>query len=458
MVGYGDVLRVPEFRALFGGHSLTTAGKTMQQLALASLVFAVTRSPLLSAVAFLAGLLPQAIVALTVMSLADRLPPRAALTVWEAVRAVTLCGLALDVLPVRAVLLAILFLGAGDAVAVAVRQAVLADVLGRDQYVPGRALLNIVVGVMQILGFAAGGVLVTSAGVSGALLAAALAALGAAGVSWFGLRPRPSRGPAGAVRAAVRATWAGNRTLFADRRTRGLLLAHWLPNGLVVGAEALYVPYAGDTAGSLFVAAGAGMLLGDVVVGRLTPELRGRLILPLSLLLAVPYLAFFVIPPGPGALAAVAVASFGFGSTLGVQERLVLAMPERLCGQGLGLAMSGMMTTQAVAASLTGTVAEITSTGTAMALAGAGSLLLTFALVAHVGPRWRARDRARNVESTVNYSRKSGAGIGEKTSDITEEIDGPVRCHRHARARRIRVDRLTADDDDAELESAPRSG
>ncbi|KAA9376798.1 MFS transporter [Microbispora cellulosiformans] len=392
MVGYGDVLRVPEFRALFGGHSLTIAGRTMQQLALASLVFAVTRSPLLSAVAFLAGLLPQAIVALTVMSLADRLPPRAALTAWEAVRAVTLCALASDVLPVRAVLLAILFLGAGDAVAVAVRQAVLADVLGREQYVPGRALLNIVVGVMQILGFAAGGVLVTAAGVSGALLVAALAALGAAGVSWFGLRPRPSSGPAaGAVRAAVRATWAGNRTLFADRRIRGLLLAHWLPNGLVVGAEALYVPYAGDTAGALFVTAGAGMLLGDVVVGRLTPELRGRLILPLSLLLAVPYLAFFAIPPGPGALAAVAVASFGFGSTLGVQERLVLAMPERLCGQGLGLAMSGMMTTQAVAASLTGTIAEITSTGAAMALAGAGSLLLTLALTAHVGPRWRAR-------------------------------------------------------------------
>ncbi|TLP56210.1 MFS transporter [Microbispora triticiradicis] len=387
MVSYGDVLKVPEFRALFCGHSLTIAGKTMQQLALASLVFAATRSPLLSAVAFLAGLLPQAIVALTVMSLADRLPPRLALTVWEAVRAVTLCGLAFGVLPVWAVLLTILLLGSGDAVAVAVRQALLTDILGREQYVPGRALLNIVVGVMQILGFAAGGILVTSVGVSGALWVAALAALGAAAVSWCGLRPRPSRGPAG---DAVRATWAGNRTLFADRRTRGLLLAHWLPNGLVVGAEALYVPYAGDMAGALFVAAGAGMLLGDVVVGRLTPELRGRLILPLSLLLAVPYLAFLVIPPGPGALVAVAVASFGFGSTLGVQERLVVAMPERLCGQGLGLAMSGMMTMQAVAASLTGTAAELTSTGTAMALAGAGSLVLTLALIAHVGPRWRA--------------------------------------------------------------------
>ncbi|MFI7450919.1 hypothetical protein ACIBQX_25715 [Nonomuraea sp. NPDC049714] len=54
----------------------------------------------------------------------------------------------------------------------------------------------------------------------------------------------------------------------------------------------------------------------------------------------------------------VAVASFGFAGHLGTQERYLAALPERMRGQGLGLAGSGMLTGQALAASLTGALAE----------------------------------------------------------------------------------------------------
>ena len=50
--------------------------------------------------------------------------------------------------------------------------------------------------------------------------------------------------------------------------TRPLLLALTIPNGLVAGCEALFVPYAGDAAAALFLAGAAGMLVGDVLVGR----------------------------------------------------------------------------------------------------------------------------------------------------------------------------------------------
>jgi len=80
----------------------------------------------------------------------------------------------------------------------------------------------------------------------------------------------------------------------------------------------------------------------------------------------------------------------GFGSTLGVQERLIHVIPRDRQGQVLGLATSGMMTMQAVAATLTGACAEVTGAGTAMAVAAVASLAVTGLLMRYVSPRWRA--------------------------------------------------------------------
>ena len=72
------------------------------------------------------------------------------------------------------------------------------------------------------------------------------------------------------------------------------------------------MPFAGERAGYLFAVTAAGMLLGDIVVGRfLAVGLRDRLIGPLRLLLAVPYLAFFLVPSLPYAAALAFVASVG---------------------------------------------------------------------------------------------------------------------------------------------------
>ena len=81
-----------------------------------------------------------------------------------------------------------------------------------------------------------------------------------------------------------------------------------LPNGLVVGCEALFVPYAGERAGWLLAAGAIGMMTGDLVVGRfLTAAARRRTSTPLRLLLAAPFLVFAFDPGIP--LAAVLVAS-----------------------------------------------------------------------------------------------------------------------------------------------------
>ncbi|WP_203783961.1 MFS transporter [Asanoa ferruginea] len=374
MTTYREIFANREFRALFAGNAATVAGKTIQMLALSALVYASTGSPLLSALAFLGGLLPQALGAMTLLAYADRVRPRGFLAGWDLARALAAVLLATGVLPVWGMLLLIMSFGAVDALSGGVRSAIIVDVVPGG-YVLGRATLNVSVGAMQILGFATGGTLIATLGPHRALAVAAVLIAISAAVTFFGLRTREPRATG---RAGVAATWRGNRALFADPSIRAVLLAAWVPNGLIVGAEAMYVPYAGDLAAVLFVAGAAGMLTGDLIVGRFVPPvLLDRFITPLQTLLAVPYLLFF-LHPGPvvGAVA-VFVASFGYAGTLGLQQRLVEITPGRLRGQALGLDGSGRMTFQAVGASATGSVAEATGAATAMTVAALASLAVT---------------------------------------------------------------------------------
>jgi hypothetical protein len=73
---YNALLANGEFRALFTGNAAAVAGQIMQMLVLSALVYATTKSPLLAALAFFGGLLPQAVGALTLLSVADRVRPR----------------------------------------------------------------------------------------------------------------------------------------------------------------------------------------------------------------------------------------------------------------------------------------------------------------------------------------------------------------------------------------------
>jgi predicted MFS family arabinose efflux permease len=155
----------------------------------------------------------------------------------------------------------------------------------------------------------------------------------------------------------------------------------WLPNGLIVGCEALFVPFAPSGAGLLLAGSALGMLAGDVLAGRfLPPSWRRRLAPGLRLLLAVPYLPFALRPPTAIAMALAVVAAVGYCSTLLLQERLVELTPEQNRGQALGLHASGMLTMQAVCAALAGSLAELTSPTTAITLLAAGSVAITLLL------------------------------------------------------------------------------
>ncbi|MGW0842572.1 MFS transporter [Streptomyces sp. NPDC002787] len=378
MRSYKLLFRTREFTPLFLSSSLQVAASTIGGLALGTSVYEATGSPLLSALSMFGQSLAQMVGATTLLSAADRLPPRATMTGLAVVFAASTALLALPALSLWTVFTVIAAQGLVASLGGGVRWGLLTEILPKDGYLLGRSLFNMTHGLMQIAGYAIGGALVALLSPHVTLLVSAALYATAALCCRAGLS---RRAPRASGRPSVAETWRTNAHLWSSAPRRRLYLGLWIPNGLVVGCESLFVAYAPDRAGPLFACAALGMLIGDVTVGRLLPpHVRDRLATPLLLLLAVPYLVFAFDPATPVAAACAALASVGFGASLVQQQHLLALTPPELTGHALGLHSAGMLTLQGVSAGLAGTIAQLTSPGTAMAAMATGSVTVTLAL------------------------------------------------------------------------------
>ena len=378
MLTYRALFANRSFRALWTATALGVAAGTATSLALATAVYDRTGSALLSALALFGPSMMQAVGATTLMSVADTSPPRRTLAgVTALVAVVTMCQAVLPLGPSARLALAlatayVMSIGAG------VRWGLLTHVLPEASFRLARSAMNVAVGAFQVVGFAVGGVLLQVLSLRAVFaVAAALLAL-AVLVLLTGLPEQP---PRRRERPGLRATWHGNRRLLAEPHTRPLLVALCVPNGLVVGCEALFVPYAEGAAGVLFVAGALGMLAGDVLVGRvLSPRQRRRWATPLRLLLAAAFVPFVLPLPLAGAAALAAFGSIGYGASLMQQEQLVALAPRDVRGQALGVEGSARMTAQGVFAVLAGALSDAVGPGAAITAFAVASLLVTVGL------------------------------------------------------------------------------
>ncbi|MEN1886137.1 MFS transporter [Streptomyces mirabilis] len=380
MRSYSDLFRTREFTPLFLSSALNSAASTIAGLALGTLVYRATDSPLLSAVSMFGPQLAQVVGATTLLSAADRLAPRATMTGIALSFAVGTAVTATPGLPVWGLFLLISVLGLVSSLGGGVRWGLLNEILSKDGYLLGRSVFNMANGLTQITGYATGGVLVAVLSPRITLAGAAVLYLAAALITRFGMT---RRAPRATGRPSIAQTWRTNTLLWSSRPRRTTYLLLWIPNGLIVGCESLYVSYAPDRAGLLFAFAAFGMFVGDVTTGRfIPPAVRGRLGIPFLLLLATPYLLFALRPGAAVAAGAVALASVGFGASLIQQERLMALTPDELSGHALGLHSSGMLTMQGVSAALAGSVAQLTSPGTAMTVMAITSVAATLLISA----------------------------------------------------------------------------
>jgi len=407
---YRSVFAVREFRVLFAAQLMYVLGFEFEILGLSVLVYAHTRSAFLTALAFSMGFAPQAIGGALFTALADRLPPRLVIGTGLLIRAAP--GLAIGLWPgwpVPAMLALVAVTATAAPVFSAATSGLLPEVCDGDRYVLARSVFSLTGAGTQILGLGIGGAVLALLPARWLLLAAGLSLVVAAAISRFGLRPRPPR-PAqarrdqGRSRGILGATMAGNVQLFADRQVRGLLLAQWLPAWCITGAESLIVPYTGSlgrpasAAGPLLAAMPAGMLLGEVLVGRFVrPGARRRLAFPLAAGMGLPLLAMAFRLPLPLVGVLLLICGSGFAYQLGLQRAFLDSLPEGRRAQAFGLNSTGAMGGQGLTPSAAGGLALAVGAGPAMAIAGAATILAALALRGPLTGRGTSRGTGRKT-------------------------------------------------------------
>ncbi|MFD4940794.1 MFS transporter [Streptomyces virginiae] len=373
--GYRALLRDREFGGLYLSFTLTVTASTLSGFALGTLVSHRTGSPFLTAVSMYGATFATVLGALTLMSVADGQRPRRTLLLLQLVSLAGIAAQAVPGLPLAARFALLLTLGLFQSLGTGTRLGLLAEVVPGSAYAPARSLMNVTAGGTVIIGYAVGAVLLRYLSPYGLFaVAAALTALGTAVVAAT-VREHSIRLTR---RPGLRRTWTTNAELFAHPGRRMLLLNLWVPNGLIVGCEALFLSYDPGGAGTLLAAASAGMLLGDLIVGRLLDvERRRRFAFVLRLLLAAPFLLFAVHPPVLVAAVAVGLAGVGFAATLPLQEQLLEQTPDAIRGQVQGVESAGRMTWQGIGAAIAGGLAQYLTPGTAIAVAAGLSLAVT---------------------------------------------------------------------------------
>jgi hypothetical protein len=376
---YRELFTVREFRVLFASRCINVLATALSALALGTITYDATESPVLTALSMFGGPLISLVASQLLLAGSDTFRPRTGLMGQVALPLLANSLQAIPGLPwpVRFALLAIPFavgpLFAGS------QWVVLRQVIPAEGRMLARATLRTAVGAMQIVGYGIGGIALLRLSPTDLFLVAAIANL----VCLVGLRLSIEDRPAAASRAGttlVGRTRQVNRQLLGSRVIRPLYVAMWVPNGLIVGCEALFVPYGpGTLAGVLFAATAAGMMLGDLAVGRFVPhQYRDRLIGPLRLLLAVPFIAFLLTPPAAVAVAVAFVASVGYAASLPLQERLFSQVDDSIQGQTMGLYGQGLAIWQALGALLAGTVASFVSPAHAIGLMACASVAIAF--------------------------------------------------------------------------------
>jgi hypothetical protein len=378
---YRELFSVREFRAVFAVQCLAVGSAAVSGLALGTITYSETGNPVVSGLAMFGGPIIQMVASWFLASACDLLRPRTALAALAGVSCLADLLQSVPGLPwgLRFAILAlpwVVMSATGGATL-----ALVADILPEGSYVFGRSTLNIAVGGTQIAGYGLSGILLLHLSVAALFRGAAVACAVGVVIVARGVGRHPRRAAGGSV---VRRARAINRALLASPLLRPVYLAGWIPNGLIVGCESLFVPLAGRSAGYLFATTAAGMLTGDVLVGRFaSARLRRVLVEPLRFLLAAPYVLFLVHPSLVVAAVLGFLASIGYAASLPLQERLVDYTSPGIRGQVLGLNSAGVMAMQGVAAVLAGLLAQRVSGGPAVAIGvlGCVSLVTSLALV-----------------------------------------------------------------------------
>jgi MFS family permease len=355
-----DVLANSEFRALWLAESQSTAGDQLAKVALMVLVYARTGSALWAAGVYALTFLPALAGGLGLSQVADRFPRRTVLTVCSAGQALCFAVMAIPGMPLAVLCVLIVLAQFLLAPANAAQNALTREVFDDDEvYVRSQDLRQISTNTLQLLGLAAGGLLITVIGTSWALGIDALSCLLAAATVWFLVSHRPSPG------GEFTSWFAATGWVLAQRRMRVLFILSWLV-GLAVIPEGLAAPLADElnsgaaSIGWLLAADPLGFIIGAYLLSRFfTAQVRLRMIgLLCSVSLAL-LLGFLLHPNLPVALALLVVSGATGSYHISVISAVSTWTPPEMRGGTNGFFRTGLRVSQGLGIALGGLVAQL---------------------------------------------------------------------------------------------------
>ncbi len=385
---YRDVLGSAEFRALFVADIVSMLGNVVAAVALTVLVYEQTRSPALAASVMALAFLPYLLSGVLLGAAADRLPARRVLVTCDLLSAALVAAMVIPRMPVAALLGLLFTNGLLAPVYGGVRAAVLPDVLPPGPgYILGRSMMRMVAQSAQIVGYGAGGLLLTLVSPRGALAFDAASFLASALLVRFGMGRRPARHGRTGSGSMTGDSLRGIRRVLAYRQVRRLLLFSWLVPACAVAPEALAAPYASHigqparVTGFLLMGIPAGTVLADLIAARLLPaRLQHRLIVPAGLLTFVPLAGFAASPQLAVALVLLVICGLGSAWGAGVDGLMISQAPAELRGRVLALASAGLMFTQGVGFAFWGVAGQFAPVTAVIPAAAAAGILVVLLL------------------------------------------------------------------------------
>lgn len=386
--GVRSVLRVPGMRAVFLAHALSMVGTLAAEVALSILIFQRTGSALLSALVLVCSFLPYALGGTVLSSLADRFPARPVLVCSDLISAGCIAAMLIPGVPVFGLLGLLLITGIVAPVFQGARAASLAHLLDVNAFPVGRSLLRTISQTAVVSGFAIGGILTAAVGPRWLLAADAASFLVSAALIRLGTQPTPANAPGGSrsVRAVIQESTTGLRYVFSNRELRRLMLLGWSVPAFSSVGDGLAVAYTAQTgttataAGALFTGYAAGTITGELLVGRLRPATRRRLVLPLALLSQLPLIAFVATPSVPVAALLLALSGAGFAFNQGIDPLILAAADPAYHGRTFTVQGSGLMTVQGIGIALFGAAGTWVSPGVVICVVGLIGTLVIFLL------------------------------------------------------------------------------
>ncbi len=397
-----DLVGLREFRAMWIGSTVSTAGDQLAAVALSLLVFERTQSAAWTALTWSLTLFPPLISGPLLGWVADRFPRRTVMvtTAWS--QAVLMGAMAIPGMPLWAMIVLLVTVLAISSPYLAAQEASLPHVLPAQRYDDGVALFGTSVDIAQMAGLAAAGFLVahTNPGIALGINAATFVVL--AILVQVSVKHRPAADPLGRKKKDDEPR--GAFTLMVSEPRLRTLLGVRLLAGLAMVPEGLAVPLAASlnavwAVGLILAIEPAANVLGVALLFRIVrdPAKRERLIGPLAILSLAPLIMFAFNPNLTWTIVLLVIAGIGGAYHTPARSAWMRLLPDQYRGRAYGIGRAALRSSQGGGMALAGVVAHSIGSITAT-IAGAGAIGLLLATQATFA--WR-RARGRNDTKVV---------------------------------------------------------